>query len=108
MYKILKKLNKSLKEKDSINQKAEEQFQELNDKFVMFCESIEKIDVEREEIINLIGDLEERKGVGFLKVFRVLKEQFAAIFEEIVGSGRGQLGLVFNDGSGGGDEVSIF
>jgi len=98
LYGKLKKLNISLNEKDGVNQKAEEQYQELQGKYEQFSTQLNSYNEEGEQLSDLIEDLENKKGEAILRHLRVLQEQFREIFQKIVPIGDAELVLYGDKG----------
>ncbi|CAL8112932.1 unnamed protein product [Orchesella dallaii] len=93
LHRKLKKLNLKLKTKVEINQKAIQQFNELQEKCDTFQERIKIYKSEGDDISSLLKDLENKKGEAMLNNIRVLQEQFRTIFCSIVPKGNAELVL---------------
>lgn len=91
LYEKLKKINKYIGGVSGVNQKAAEQYQELVEQYAAFKENLEQLCTARDEMDQLVADLEEKRADAILKNFRVLQQQFKEIFSQIVPKGIAEL-----------------
>lgn len=94
LSKLFKKVQKDLKEFENINKKALEQFEAFSVKEEL-DERLEQLQRDREKIVALIEDLDEKKGEQVSYSFKQMKKNFSSIFKKIVPGGKGELVLIF-------------
>lgn len=114
LYQKLKRVKRNLSRTDTVNQKAAEQYEEINKDLRNFISKMELLKKDKEEFAALMKDMELKKGDAILKVFRVLQSQFQQIFSQIVPNGKAELELYGNglsidstSGSSESDSVSL-
>ena len=93
LSKLFKKVQKDLKEFENINKKALEQFEAFSVKEEL-DERLDQLQRDREKIVALIEDLDEKKGEQVSYSFKQMKKNFSSIFNKIVPGGKGELVLV--------------
>jgi chromosome segregation protein len=76
-----------------VNMKAVEQFEEEERKYSSLKETHDKLDRERQVILNFMEEIERKKREAFLSVFRELSENFGRIFSELSPGGEARLVL---------------
>ena len=93
LSKLFKKVQKDLKEFEHINKKALDQFEAFSVKEEL-DERLEQLQRDREKILSLIDDLDEKKGEQVSYTFKQMKKNFSSILKKIVPGGEGELILV--------------
>ena len=93
LSKLFKKVQKDLKEFENVNKKALEQFEAFSVKEVL-DERLEQLHKDREAILALIEDLDEKRSGQVAYTFKQVKKNFASIFKKIVPAGKGEVVLV--------------
>lgn len=93
LSKLFKKVQKDLKEFENVNKKALEQFEAFSVKEVL-DERLEQLHKDREAILALIEDLDEKRSGQVAYTFKQMKKNFASIFKKIVPAGKGEVVLV--------------
>lgn len=98
LYSKLKKVNLKLKgcKKEGINQKAMQQYEDISNKCKEFDERLSSRTNEKNELTNLLQDLESKKGEAMLKNVRELQQQFRKTFCRIVPNGNAEL-ILYGD-----------
>ena len=81
----------------SINMKAVEIYDKLNDEFQRLLEKREILRTEQLEILNFISEMDGKKKVKFLETFHQLKENFIKIFSNLSTKGEAELNLEDED-----------
>jgi len=87
----------------SINMKAIEIYDKLNEDFNLLLEKRETLNVEKKEILEFIAEIDEKKKVQFLETFQYLKEHFVKTFSKLSTKGEVELNIenekdLFNSG----------
>ena len=96
LSKLLKKVQKDLKQFENVNKKALDQFEAFSLKEEL-DERLEQLLRDRENVLALIENLDEKKGEQVAYTFKQMKKNFSSIFEKIVPWGKGELVLVTPD-----------
>lgn len=87
----------------SINMKAVEIYDKLNEEFNRLLEKRETLNGEKSEILNFIAEMDEKKRIKFMETFVQLRENFVTIFSKLSTKGVVELNLenendIFNSG----------
>jgi chromosome segregation ATPase len=97
LFDKLKKINVSAKDKDGVNQKAAEQYDEINTKYEQFTADLLKYEEQRTDLDHLVQDLKTKKAEAMWEYFKMFQEQFQNIFTSIVRQGKAEL-VLYGDG----------
>jgi len=89
----IEELEARMRELEPVNMKAVEQFREVEEKYSSLKETHEKLERERQVILNFMQEIEKRKREAFLSVFKELSENFGKIFSELSPGGEAKLVL---------------
>ena len=87
----------------SINMKAVQIYDKLNEEFNLLLEKRETLNTDKEEIMKFISEMDEKKRVRFMETFNKLQEQFSKTFSTLSTKGKAELILenekdIFNTG----------
>ena len=87
----------------SINMRAVEIYDKLNEEFNILLDKREALNTDKEEILEFVAEMDEKKKERFVKTFEELKEQFIRIFSQLSTKGDAELNLenpddIFNSG----------
>lgn len=87
----------------SINMKAVQIYDKLNEEFNILLEKRETINTDREEILKFIAEMDEKKKERFMDTFQKLHDQFSKTFATLSTKGKAELVLedendIFNTG----------
>ncbi len=89
----MQKLEKELEEMGEINFAAKELYFKLYDEVGEIKDRIEKLKIEKEKIIELIAEIDEKKKNAFLSHYEEVNRNFKSLFSNISGFGEGSLYL---------------
>jgi chromosome segregation protein len=79
----------------SINMKAVELYDKINEEFTKLLEKREILTSERDEILDFIAEMDGKKKERFMETFNILKGHFVTLFDEL--STKGKVELVIED-----------
>ncbi len=87
----------------SINMKAVEIYDKLNEEFTALLEKRETLNSEKKEILEFIAEMDEKKKERFMETFVQLREQFVKTYSELSTKGEAELEIenendLFNSG----------
>ncbi|MCA9486739.1 chromosome segregation protein SMC [Candidatus Woesearchaeota archaeon] len=87
----------------SINMKAVQIYDKLNEEFTALLDKRQTLNVERDDILQFIAEIDEKKKEKFLQTFASLKEHFIRIFSLLSSKGEAELDIenekdLFNSG----------
>ena len=87
----------------SINLKAVAIYDQIKEEFDSLLERREKLNVEKDDIMNFISQMDEKKRLKFMQTFTVLKDKFAQVYSQLSTKGEAELLLenekdIFNSG----------
>lgn len=87
----------------SINMKAVEIYDKLNDEFNKLLEKRETLNTEKAEILSFVAEMDEKKKIKFMETFTQLREHFVNIFSKLSTKGVVELNIenekdLFNSG----------
>lgn len=87
----------------SINMKAVEIYDKLNEEFNELLDKRESLNVDKAEILEFVAQMDEKKKIKFLKTFEQLEKNFIEIFSKLSNKGDAELNLedendIFNTG----------
>jgi chromosome segregation protein len=87
----------------SINMKAVEIYDKLNEEFQKLLEKRQTLTDEKEEILKFIAEMDEKKRIKFMETFNQLREHFVRIYNKLSTKGEAELNLenendIFNTG----------
>ncbi len=82
---MLLKKEQELRSLGAINWRAVEEYEKAKQDFEEFKEKYEKIVQERQDIIKLINEIEEKKREVFMKTFNKVSAKFAEVFYNLTG-----------------------
>jgi len=77
------KFEKLMEELGTVNMKALEIYDKVNEEYNSLLEKKKTLEKERNDVIKLIESLEQKKKENFIKTFNVVKENFTRIFSEL-------------------------
>ncbi|MEM3012787.1 MAG: AAA family ATPase, partial [Candidatus Hadarchaeales archaeon] len=93
LEKEARELEARMKELEPVNMKAVEQFEQEERKYLSLRETHDKLEREKQVILNFMEEIERKKREAFLSVFRELSDNFGKIFAELSPGGEGKLVL---------------
>lgn len=87
----------------SINMKAVEIYDKLNEEFTALLEKRERLNVEKSEILDFVSEMDERKKERFMETFETLKGHFIDFYSRLSSKGDAELVIenendLFNSG----------
>ncbi len=87
----------------SINMKAVEIYDKLNEEFSLLLEKREKLNTEKNEILEFVAEMDDKKKVKFMETFTQLKDQFISFYSKLSSKGEAELEIenendLFNSG----------
>ena len=87
----------------SINMKAVEIYDKLNEEFTALLEKREKLNVEKAEILDFVSEMDDKKKVRFMETFDTLKGHFVDFYSRLSTKGDAELVIenekdLFNSG----------
>ena len=87
----LRKAQDSLAKIGSINMRALEVYDEVKKEYDIVAEKVEVLNKEKEDILNIIAEIDRRKKREFMKVFRGVNEIFTSNFSKLYTKGTAYL-----------------
>jgi len=88
-------IERELKAMGNINMRALEVYEKANEECRALLEKHEKLKIEKEDVLNMMLSIEERKKGAFMDVFEKLKGNFQTIFSSL--STKGEVNLVIQN-----------
>lgn len=87
----------------SLNLKAVAVYDQIKEEFDGLLERREKLNTEKEDIMNFISEMDEKKRQKFVQTFTILKEKFAQVYTQLSSKGEAELLIedeknIFNSG----------
>jgi chromosome segregation protein len=79
----------------SINMKAVELYDKINEEFTKLLEKREILNSEKDEILDFIAEMDGKKKEKFMETFNILKGHFVNLFDEL--STKGKVELIIED-----------
>jgi chromosome segregation protein len=79
----IQQAEKTLQGMGNVNLRALEVYEELEKEFGVLTDKIEKLKVEKEDVLGMMTEIESKKGDLFMKTFNSISENFQRIFEMI-------------------------
>jgi len=79
----------------SINMKAVEVYDKLKEEFDILIEKRKNLNLEKDDILELVAEMDEKKKEKFLETFKELEENFVRIFNNL--STKGEVELIVED-----------
>ncbi len=89
----IKKFEKLLEDLGNINLKALDVYEEVNKEYENLVSKKERLNKEREDVLNLINEIETKKTTIFLKTFDLVNEHFKSFFSNLSTKGEAFLKL---------------
>ncbi|NOZ76618.1 MAG: AAA family ATPase [Euryarchaeota archaeon] len=90
---------------EPINMRAIEDYEEVKEKVGVYVERTERLERERESILELMGEIESRKYQIFMEVFEKVAQNFNRIFSRLSDGGSAELILDAENPLEGGLEI---
>lgn len=91
----IKQFENQLKNIGNVNLRALEVYEKVNEEYGKLQEKVDTLKMEKEEVINLMNEIDSKKASIFMKSFRTLEKNFAEIFSQL--STKGQAHLEIED-----------
>ncbi|MBR2406707.1 MAG: chromosome segregation protein SMC [Clostridia bacterium] len=102
----LTELKNKIRALGSVNVEAIEEYREVSERYEFLSTQVRDVEVSREELLKLIGDLTVQMREMFLERFRQINVQFGEVFRDLFGGGKAELALTDpNDILGSGIEM---
>ena len=79
-----------------LNLKAVAMYDQIKEEFDVLLDKRERLNVERDEILEFIAQMDEKKKVKFLETFAILREKFAQTYAQLSSKGEAEL-LIENE-----------
>lgn len=101
-------IEKELKAMGNINMRALEVYEKANEECKSLLEKHEKLKMEKEDVLNMMLSIEEKKKGAFMEVFDKLKVNFQRIFSSL--STKGEVNLVIENAENpfeGGVDITV-
>ncbi len=89
----LAELKNKIRALGSVNVDAIEEYKEVNERYEFLNVQVHDVEVSREELLKLIGELTVQMKDMFLERFRQINENFGQVFRELFGGGNAELVL---------------
>ncbi len=89
----LAELKNKIRALGSVNVDAIEEYKEVSERYEFLSEQVHDVEVSREELLKLIGDLTAQMKDMFLDRFRQINEHFGEVFRDLFGGGNAELVL---------------
>lgn len=90
------RISRMEKEKEGlepINMRAIEEFDEVEDRYIMLSSKREKLIQEKNSILGFIDEIETKKKDVFMQAYDVVRKNFSEVFEQLSPDGEGNLVL---------------
>ncbi len=89
----LTELKNKIRALGSVNVDAIEEYREVSERYEFLNTQVQDVEVSREELLKLIGDLTVQMREMFLDRFRQINVQFGEVFRDLFGGGKAELVL---------------
>ncbi len=89
----LTELKNKIRALGSVNVDAIEEYKEVSERYEFLSTQVKDVEVSREELLRLIGELTGQMRELFIDRFRLINEHFGKVFGELFGGGSAQLTL---------------
>lgn len=89
----LTELKNKIRALGSVNVDAIEEYKEVSERYEFLSTQVNDVEVSREELLRLIGDLTAQMREMFIERFAQINEHFGKVFGELFGGGTAQLAL---------------
>ncbi len=89
----LTELKNKIRALGSVNVDAVEEYKEVSERYEFLSAQVNDVEVSREELLKLIGDLTVRMREMFIERFNQINEHFGAVFSDLFGGGKAELVL---------------
>ena len=93
----LTELKNKIRALGSVNVEAIEEYREVSERYEFLSTQVQDVEVSREELLKLIGELTVQMREMFLDRFRQINVQFGEVFRELFGGGKAELVLTNPD-----------
>ncbi|MDI6738064.1 MAG: chromosome segregation protein SMC [Nanoarchaeota archaeon] len=101
-------IERELKAMGNINMRALEVYEKANEECKNLLEKHEKLKIEKEDVLNMMMSIEEKKKGAFMEVFDKLKQNFQRIFSSL--TTKGEVNLVIENAENpfeGGVDITV-
>ena len=89
----LTELKNKIRALGSVNVDAVEEYKEVSERYEFLSAQVNDVEVSREELLKLIGDLTVRMRDMFIERFNQINVHFGAVFNDLFGGGKAELVL---------------
>ncbi len=89
----LTELKNKIRALGSVNVEAIEEYREVSERYEFLSTQVQDVEVSREELLKLIGDLTSQMKDMFMDRFRQINMQFGEVFRDLFGGGKAELVL---------------
>ena len=93
----LGELKNKIRALGSVNVDAIEEFKEVSERFEFLSAQVHDVEVSKDELLKLIGDLTVQMREIFIERFKQINYNYGIVFTELFGGGRGELKLTEPD-----------
>ncbi len=93
----LTELKNKIRALGSVNVDAIEEYREVSERYEFLSTQVQDVEVSREELLKLIGELTVQMREMFLERFRQINVQFGEVFRDLFGGGKAELVLTDPD-----------
>ena len=89
----LTELKNKIRALGSVNVDAIEEYREVSERYEFLSTQVQDVEISREELLKLIGDLTVQMREMFIERFRQINAQFGEVFRDLFGGGKAELVL---------------
>ena len=89
----IKKFDRLMKDMGNVNLRALEVYDEIHKKYKDILDKKEKLKLEKEDILNMMEEVDRKKQYSFMKTFKVLQQNFKQCFTQLSTKGEAFLEL---------------
>ena len=89
----LTELKNKIRALGSVNVDAIEEYREVSERYEFLSTQVQDVEISREELLKLIGDLTVQMREMFIERFRQINVQFGEVFRDLFGGGKAELVL---------------
>ena len=93
----LTELKNKIRALGSVNVEAIDEYREVSERYEFLSTQVRDVEVSREELLKLIGELTVQMREMFLERFRQINVQFGEVFRDLFGGGKAELVLTDPD-----------
>lgn len=93
----LNELKNKIRSLGSVNVDAIEEYREVHERYTFLSEQVRDVEVSRDELLRLIGDLTVQMREIFIERFKQINYNYGIVFTELFGGGKGELRLTDPD-----------